>query len=136
MISRRDLLASGVGAGAVMAPHDVGASPLQSDDARYFNEMIVELREIRRAVSIDGTQAITNIRAAQRTYLKNSGRFPEFIDVGYDVFQSVVDWLVAVRQPVTISRLGDGRYTVALFASTIVLRPDFPDNYVGQGYDK
>ncbi len=106
MISRRDLLASGVGAGAVMAPHDVGAAPPQTDEARYFNEMILELRQIRRAVSIEGTQAITNIRAAQRTYLKNSSRFPEFIDVGYDVFQSVVDWLIAVRQPVTISRLG------------------------------
>jgi len=136
MISRRDLLASGVAAGAVMAPRDVGAAPQQNDEARYFNEMILELRQIRRAVSIEGTQAITNIRAAQRTYLKNSSRFPEFVDVGYDVFQSVVDWMVAVRQPVTIGRLGDGRYTVALFASTIVLRPDFPDNYVGQGYDK
>lgn len=136
MISRRDLLATSVGAGAVLAPNGVEATPVQSDDARYFNEMIVELREIRRAVSIDGTQAITTIRAAQRTYLKNSSRFPEFVDVGYDVFQSVVDWLVAVRQPVTINRLTDGRYTVALFASTIVLRPDFPDNYVGQGYDK
>ena len=136
MISRRNLLASGVGAGALMVPEDVAATSPQSDDARYYTEMISELREIRRAVSVDGTQAIANIRAAQRTYLKNSGRFPEFVDVGYDVFQSVVDWLVAVRQPVTINRLTDGRYTVALFASTIVLRPDFPDSYVGQGYDK
>ena len=55
---------------------------------------------------------------------------------GIDVFQSVIDWLIAVQQPVTINRLTDGRYTVALFASTIVLRPDFPDGYVGQGYDK
>ena len=122
MISRRDLLASSVAAGALIAPDDAGATRTQSDDARYYTEMISELREIRRAVSIEGTQAITNIRAAQRTYLKNSSRFPEFIDVGYDVFQSVVDWLVAVRQPVTINRLTDGRYTVALFASTIVLQ--------------
>ena len=136
MISRRDLLASSVGAGALIAPEDAGATATQSDGSRYFPEMISELREIRRAVSIEGTQAIALIRGAQRTYLKNSSRFPEFIDVGYDVFQSVVDWLIAVRQPVTINRLTDGRYTVALFASTIVLRPDFPDNYVGQGYDK
>jgi len=131
MISRRDLLASGVGAGAMTT----GAlSP--SDDSQYFISMLTELREIRHAVSIEGTQAITLIRGAQRTYLKNSGRFPEFVDVGYDVFQSVMDWLITVRQPVTINRLTDGRYTLALFASTIVLRPDFPDNYVGQGYDK
>ena len=136
MISRRDVLASSVGAGVLIAPGDARATATQGDDARYFTEMISELREIRRAVSIDGTQAITLIRGAQRTYLKNSSRFPEFIDVGFDVFQSVVDWMVAVRQPVTINRLTDGRYTIALFASTIVLRPDFPDNYVGQGYDK
>ena len=136
MISRRDLLASSVGAGVLIAPGNAGATATQSDDARYFTEMISELREIRRAVSVDGTQAIANIRAAQRTYLKNSSRFPEFVDVGYDVFQSVMDWLIAVRQPVTINRLTDGRYTIALFASTIVLRPDFPDGYVGQGYDK
>jgi hypothetical protein len=58
------------------------------------------------------------------------------VDVGFDVFESVSDWLVSVQQPVTINRLADGRYTIALFATTVVLRPDFPDNYVGQGYDK
>jgi len=135
MISRRDLLASGVGA-RLIGPDDSTGALARSDDSHYFSSMLSELREIRQAVSIDGAQAITLIRGAQRTYLKNSGRFPEFVDVGYDVFQSVIDWLVAVRQPVTINRLADGRYTVALFASTIVLRPDFPDNYVGQGYDK
>jgi len=136
MISRRDLLASSVGSGVLIAPGNTGATATQSDDAQYFSAMISELREIRRAVSIDGTEAINTIRAAQRTYLKNSSRFPEFVDVGYDVFQSVIDWLIAVQQPVTINRLTDGRYTIVLFASTIVLRPDFPDGYVGQGYDK
>ena len=136
MISRRDLLASSVGAGALVVPRGAGATATQSDDAQYFSAMISELREIRRAVSIDGTEAIATIRAAQRTYLKNSSRFPEFVDVGFDVFQSVMDWMIAVRQPVAINRLTDGRYTIVLFASTIVLRPDFPDGYVGQGYDK
>ena len=136
MISRRDLLASGVGSGVLIAPGNAGATATQSDDARYFSEMISELRGIRRAVSVDGTEAIAAIRAAQRTYLKNSSRFPEFIDVGFDVFQSVVDWMIAVRQPVAINRLTDGRYTIVLFTTTIVLRPDFPDGYVGQGYDK
>jgi hypothetical protein len=136
MISRRDLLASSVGSGVLIAPGNAGATATQSDDARYFSEMLSELREIRRAVSVDGTQAISQIRAAQRTYLKNSSRFPEFIDVGFDVFQSVMDWMIAVRQPLAINRLTDGRYTIVLFASTIVLRPDFPDGYVGQGYDK
>ena len=136
MISRRDLLASSVGSGVLIAPGNAGASR----DAERRRPLLLgnDLRttRIRRAVSVDGTEAIAHIRAAQRTYLKNSSRFPEFIDVGFDVFQSVMDWMIAVRQPVAISRLTDGRYTIVLFTSTIVLRPDFPDGYVGQGYDK
>ena len=50
--------------------------------------------------------------------------------------ESVIDWLIAMQQPVTLDRLADGRYTVALYATTMVLRPDFSDNFVSQGYDK
>jgi hypothetical protein len=134
MISRRELLASGVAAGALASPEEATAA--QESDTVYLNRILEELRGIRKAVSFQGAQAVAQVRLAQRTFLKNSSRFPEFVDVGFDVYESVIDWLVSVQQPVTINRIADGRYSVALFATTIVLRPDFPDNYVGQGYDK
>jgi hypothetical protein len=134
MISRRELLASGVAAGALASPEEATAA--QESDTVYLNRILEELRGIRKAVSFQGAQAVAQVRLAQRTFLKNSSRFPEFVDVGFDVYESVIDWLIAVQQPVTINRIADGRYSVALFATTIVLRPDFPDNYVGQGYDK
>jgi hypothetical protein len=134
MISRRELLASGVAARALASPET--AAVAQETDTVYLNRILEELRGIRKAVSFQGAQAVAQVRLAQRTFLKNSGRFPEFVDVGFDVYESVIDWLIAVQQPVTINRIADGRYSVALFATTIVLRPDFPDNYVGQGYDK
>jgi hypothetical protein len=133
MFTRRELLASGVAAGALGAPTEAAA---QDSDSVYLARILDELRGIHQAVSVQGVQAIAQIRLARRTHLKNTGRFPEYVDVGFDVFESVVDWLVSVQQPAPISRLGDGRYTVPLFATTVVLRPDFPDNYVGQGYDK
>jgi hypothetical protein len=134
MFSRRQLLAGGVAAGALGAA-DVSETA-QASDSEYLARMLDELRGIRRAVSVEGAQAVAQIRLARRSHLKNTGRFPEFVDVGFDVFESAADWLVAVQQPVAITRTGDGRYTLPLFATTIVLRPDFPDNYVGQGYDK
>jgi hypothetical protein len=134
MISRRELLATGVAAGALARPDDAGAA--QDSDTAYLSHMLEELRSIRKAISASGATAIAQIRLAQRTFLKNTGRFPEFVDVGFDVFESALDWLVSVQQPVAISRMGDGRYTLPLFVTTIVLRPDFPDNYIGQGYDK
>ncbi len=132
MISRQELLANGVGTGALMAPEGTQ----QETDAAYLSRILEELRGIRKAVSFQGAQAVAQVRLAQRTFLKNTGRFPEFVDVGFDIYESVVDWLITVQQPVTINRIADGRYSVALFATTIVLRPEFPDNYVGQGYDK
>ena len=134
MISRRELLASSVAAGVLASPEDTTAA--QDSDTVYLNRILEELQGIRRAVSFQGAQAVAQVRLAQRTFLKNTSRFPEFVDVGFDVYESVIDWLISVQQPVTINRITDGRYSVALFATTVVLRPDFPDNYVGQGYDK
>jgi hypothetical protein len=105
-------------------------------DTVVLNNMLAELREIRRAVSIQGTEAIEKIRDSQRTHFKNTGRFPQYVEVGYNVFQSVVDWLIAVQQPVNISLVADSRYAIVFLATTIVLRQDFQDNYVGQGYDR
>jgi hypothetical protein len=131
MISRRELIASGIGATAAA---NAGETAVQ--DTALLSSMLTELQGIRRAVSIEGTQAVAQIRDSQRTFFKNTGRFPDFVDVGFNVFQSVVDWLIAVQQPVTLSRVTDGRYSLNFIGSTIVLRGDFADNYVGQGYDR
>jgi hypothetical protein len=133
MITRRELIAGGIGVGAVGT--DTGAAALQQD-TQLLSGMLSELREIRRAVSVEGTAAVAQIRDAQRVFFKNTGRFPEFVDVGFNVFQSVVDWLIAMQQPVTMNRIADGRYSVAFIGTTVVLRADFSDNYVGQGYDR
>ncbi len=130
MITRRELIATGLGSTAA-----AGETPVLQD-THLLNSMLAELKEIRRAVSVEGTAAITQIRESQRTFFKNTGRFPDFIDVGFTVFQSVVDWLIAVQQPVNISLVADGRYSLTFIGSTIVLRADFADNYVGQGYNR
>lgn len=132
MITRRELIATGVGAGAA----STAAAETLVQDTQLLSNMLTELREIRRAVSIQGTEAIEKIRDSQRTHFKNTGRFPQYIEVGYNVFQSVVDWLIAVQQPVTISLSAESRYAIVFLATTILLRQDFQDNYVGQGFDR
>lgn len=133
MITRRELIATGLGVGAVGGDTVVAGV---AQDTHLLSGMLAELREIRRAVSIEGTTAVGQIREAQRVFFKNTGRFPDFIDVGFNVYQAVIDWLIAMQQPVTMNRIADGRYSVAFIGSTVVLRADFSDNYVGQGYDR
>ena len=133
MISRRDLLATGVAAGVLAMPAE--ASELQSDSVD-LSRLVEELRGIRSALTGTGPAAVLQLRASQRAFVKNTSRFPEFIDVGFDVFDSTIDWLVSVQQPVNFNRQAEGRYAMTFFLTTIVLRTDFPDNFVGQGYDK
>ena len=71
----------------------------------------------------------------QRVFLKAAHRYPEFLEVGPAAWAGLLEWRVRERQEADVSRLADGRYTMAFNFSTIVLRPDFDDNYVGFGYD-
>jgi hypothetical protein len=142
MITRRALLAGGLAAGtatSVAASGDatpVGRATGVSDDSATLNSILSEVREIGNAVTPQGGDSVGLIRNARRTFIKNTSKFPDYIDVGLLVWEGVVDWLVYVQQPVTVTRLADGRYTLPLWGTTIVLRPDFPENFVGQGYDK
>jgi hypothetical protein len=71
----------------------------------------------------------------QRLFLKAAHRYPAFVEVGAATWAGLVEWHVRERQEADVSRLADGRYTMAFNFSTILLRPDLDDNYVGSGYD-
>ena len=82
-----------------------------------------------------GTRRVLQLRAGPANVLKNTSRFPEFVDVGFDVFESIVDWLVSVQQPVTSTARPMAGTRLPFSVDHDRARPDFPDNYVGQGYD-
>lgn len=46
------------------------------------------------------------------------------------------DWHVGTYQPLAVSRLADGRYTLQLMQTTLVLKPDVEDNYISTPFDE
>jgi hypothetical protein len=65
-----------------------------------------------------------------------TGKFPDYIDVGIDVWQQVYDWHVRYRQPLNIGRNAEGRYTIVLMTTTVVMRADLnAGSYIGLPYD-
>ena len=138
MISRRALLAGGFAAGTTgAASADVWASPRATlPDDTLLMTIKSDVADIRQALSPRGEAAVALIRAARRTFIKNTAKFPDYIDVGLNVWEELTDWLVSVQQPLDVTRQADGRYSMPLWGTTIVLRPDFPETYVGQGYDR
>jgi hypothetical protein len=69
-------------------------------------------------------------------YLKQSGKFPEYCDIGTAIFFDVYDWHVRMQQQIQISRMADQRMSIQFMFTQLVLRWENAENYVSQAYDR
>lgn len=137
-MERRNLVGGGLLAGAAALLGEAApAAAAQRDrdgDAAAVARAIDDLTgAVQRAAAV--SPELARIREQQRVFLKANQKYPDFIEVGIDVWESVYDWHVRHQQPIAISRSGDGRYVMVVMFTTLVLRPDQSNNYVGFGFD-
>ena len=97
--------------------------------AEAIGELRAELRDERQF------NEIAPIRTAQKTYMRSNGKLPDFIEVGSDVWFQVYDWHVRWQHPIAQSRDAQGRLTLGMNGTLVVLRPDALGNFVGLPYD-
>jgi len=69
-------------------------------------------------------------------FLRIHGKFPDFCDVGCQVFVEIYDWHVTHRQPLQISRSPDGRMAILFMLTQLVLRTDAEPGFIGLPYDR
>jgi hypothetical protein len=123
LLSVTALLGTGVAEGA--------QRDRQVDTARAVDDVRALLeRHLERPFA-----ELAEIREQQRIFLKAGHKFPDFIEVGVNVWERLHDWHVRHQLPLTIARREDGRYTMTFMFTTLVLRPDQADGYVSFGYD-
>ena len=92
-----------------------GLGPARGDDAAYgvgqlspqaAQELVSALKEIRMTIAAGESFAeILPVRSRQLDFLKAQGRFPDFIDVGADVWYAVHDWHVRLQQPLVLGMM-------------------------------
>jgi hypothetical protein len=111
----------------------VSARQSPADDEAVANAV----QDLRAAVqsALQVSPELSRIREQQRTFLRANQKFPDFLDVGIGVWESVHDWHVRHQSPLTVTRLGDGRYAMSVLFTTLILRPDQSETYIGFGYD-
>jgi len=142
MVTRRTLLTGGAlagiagGAGVAGETDSLRAESADEDRiAKALEEIRDELRRQRGDCSPAVCAEVNSIRAQQRTFLKGRGKFPDFIDVGIDVWESLYDWHTRANLKPEVSRSLDGRLQMAFMQTLLVLRHDMPGSHVGLGYD-
>jgi hypothetical protein len=75
------------------------------------------------------------VRQQQKAFLRAASKLPDFVEVGSDIWQQVYDWHVRYQQPMTISRDNQGRLTIMVMSTMVIMRTDLTPNYVGLAYD-
>ena len=143
MVERRAVVGGGLVAGltALMGESSAAAAPAPAvtDDAQQISGSIDQLRKTFEG-QFDQSYAalwrgIGRVRQQQRQWLRSTQKYPDFLDIGVDVWDNVYDWHVAHQQPVSMGRAADGRYTMMFMFTTLVLRPEQAPDYVGFPFD-
>lgn len=141
MVERRNLMTAGLVAslGALAAaPEGVAA---QRDDnnndavARAVESLRQEVARQFEAVDQRPWRAVGRVREQQRIWLRSTQKYPDFIEIGTDVWEALQDWHVRQQQPLNVTRLADGRYAMAFSFTTLLLRVDAMPDYVGPPLD-
>jgi hypothetical protein len=142
MIRRRQMIQRATLGGALMALTAPDIKALGTEAAadassdRATEEVAKAVRAIHDEISRQNSfWEIASVRDATRAFLRANGKFPDFIEVGTDTWQQVYDWHVRFQQPVMVGRTPEGRYTITLMATTLVMRPDLAQGYIGPPYD-
>jgi hypothetical protein len=132
-MERREMLSGGVLAGVSQAFGLQRSSSSQPDNEAVSNA-IDQLREtIERSLQV--STELSRIREQQRAFLRGNQKFPDYLEIGIAVWESVYDWHIRHQIPLEVTRMPDGRYSMLVMLTTLILRPDQPEGYVGLGFD-
>ena len=133
MMARREML-GGTLVGSLLGGGGGGGQT--ANERAALEEIGSAIRDLKK--SYEAQQDFHEIAAVRQRitdYLRSQMKFPDFLDIGTDVFHSIYDWHVRNVQPIVMNRDPQGRYTLQFVATTLVLRPDLVQNYIGTPYD-
>jgi hypothetical protein len=145
MVSRREVLSGSVVGGLLgtivaPAPADGAQATTEAEAldkiATALANIQQEIRQQHDASRMFASGALSALRDQMKPYLRARRRFPPYFDVGYDIWVGVYDWLVATHQPIVVTTLKDGRYTLKVMQTTIILRADVDGNYISAPYEE
>jgi hypothetical protein len=123
----------------LMSPAGSEAAAAAASDLEGVSDSIDQLRKtVERQfanVYTNRWQGVARIREQQHTWMKSTQKYPDFIEIGIDIWDNIYDWHVVHQQPVNMTRMSDGRYSMVFMFTTLLLRPDQAADFVGYSFD-
>jgi hypothetical protein len=130
------------GLSTLMLPAAAAAGPSADAAAQNLEGVSDSIDQLRRTVErqfaniyTDKWQGVARIRQQQHVWMKSTQKYPDFIEVGLDIWDNIYDWHVVHQQPLSVTRMADGRYAMLFMFTTLLLRPDQAPDFVGYAFD-
>jgi len=143
MISRRDVVTAGVlGTLATTGAAEAGQSQSDAQLSASVKSLEDKLNELKLSVEqgLRGNSMnygnVGQVKSVIQKYAKVSGKFPDWCEVGLDVFYDVYDWHVRHQQQIQITRIADQRLAIQFMFTQLILRWENVETYVGTPYDR
>ena len=127
MVERREVIGGGLAAGLAALFGDDAAQGAQTTQRTPETD-----DDAQTAKALDALRVMLEHRHESQDIMQ---KFPDFIDVGIDVWERLHDWHIKNRQPLTVLRTNDGHYGMPFMATTLLLRPEQTAGYISWGYD-
>jgi hypothetical protein len=136
MLARRRMLGTTLFGGLLGSAIPASGQSNQASD-RQLTEIADALKDLRKAIEAPqgAFVEVLPIRQKQMDYLRSTNKFPDFIDVGLDIWFAVHDWHIKHLQQPALGRDANGRYTISLLGTQLVMRPDLVPTFISAPYD-
>lgn len=147
MISRREVVTAGVLGTLATGATGAAASPAEAvQDGPIIRAGLTEIKQeleelkghVQRGLFTSSLDLgrVGQLKVRIETYLKSSGKFPEFCDIGTAVFYDVYEWHVKHQQQINVTRMADQRLMIQFMFTQLILRWENESNYIGAPFDK
>jgi hypothetical protein len=137
MVERRVVMGGGLLAGltTLMTPGTSQAAASDGAVSGAVDALRKTFEDQFETVYASKWRGVARIRQQQHTWMRATQKFPDFIEIGIDVWDNIYDWHMAHQQPVNATRTTDGRYAMVFMFTTLLLRPDQSPDFVGFAFD-
>ena len=121
MFSRRELLLG--------VPAAAAARELSADDLRPIAGALTALRHLTPSADVD------TIKDRQKTHFKVNQKFPNYLDLGFAVWDRMYTWHLENHLPLNVKRSADGHMEMEFMFTALVLKWDMAEGTIGVPYD-
>jgi hypothetical protein len=144
MISRREMVTAGVLGTMVSSAAPAEAAQPQDDQqtASAIRSIGMKFDTMNETLAYGqkgpGLTAgfLGDIRNRFTTHIRAAGKFPEFLEIGLDVFYDVYDWHIRYGQPIQITRISEQRFAIQWMFTQLILRWEQDPKYIGVPFDR